>query len=194
MPELSTIEQGKTVPGKEAPLRAFIAINNGQISLAQEYCRQAIEQIPQTNLLLRGLADLIQAICYLVEGQVQRGVQLLEKATIKNRKTGNLIVAVLVLYQLAELRQKEGQFRHAQALYQQALDLTTDAVGHYQPIAGRAMVGLGEISWAWNDLELAQRYILEGIELSEKWSQVSAFDGYLALVAIERVARRSGRR
>ena len=181
---LSTIEQGKTVPGKEAPLRAFIAINNGQVSLAQEYCRQAIEQIPQTDLLLRGLADLIQAICYMVEGQVQRGVQLLEKATIKNRKTGNLIVAVLVLYQLAELRQKEGQYRHAQALYQQALDLTTDAVGQYQPIAGRAMVGLGEISWAWNDLELAQRYILEGIELSEKWSQVSAFDGYVALVAI----------
>jgi LuxR family maltose regulon positive regulatory protein len=182
---LAIPERGETLlSGKEAPLRAFIAINQGQIALARDYSRQALELIPESDLLLRGLADLMQAMCYMVAGDVQIGVQLLEKAVITNRKTGNLMVAVLVLYQLAELRHKEGKLRQALVLYRQALELASDKDGRYLPIAGRALAGLGEIAREWNDLEAAQRYILEGNELTEKWSQVGAFDGYLALVQI----------
>jgi len=177
-------ERGKSLVGKEAPLRAFIALNKGQLSLAQEYCRQALELIPESDLLLRGLANLMQAMCYMLEGDVIIGVQLLEKAAITTRKTGNLVVAVIILYQLAELRHREGKLRQAQALYRQALELASDNEGRYLPIAGRALVGLGEIAREWNDLEAAQRYVLEGNELTEKWSQVAAFDGYLALTQI----------
>lgn len=181
---LAFLEQVKIPSAKAAPLRAFIAINKGQISLAKQYCQGALESIPESNLLLRGLADLMNALCYILDGDLHTGVQSLEKAAIFNRKTGNLMVAVLVLYQLAELRQKEGQLRLAQALYQQVLELTGDSQGGYLPIAGRALVGLGEIAWAQNELETAKKYVLEGNRLAEQWSQVSAFDGYVALVTI----------
>ena len=173
-----------TRSGKEAPIRAFIAITNGQISQAREYCCQALELIPEGDLLLRGLADLLLAECYLLEGDVKFGIQSLEKAVTRNQKSGNLMVAVLILYQLAELRTREGKIHEAQALYRQALELASDEDGRYLPIAGRALVGLGEIAWIWNDLGTAQGYVLEGNELSERWSQVSAFDGYLSLVQV----------
>lgn len=181
---LAIAEQNKILVGKETPLRAFIALNKGQSTLAREYSRQALELIPESDLLLRGLADLMQAMCYLVEGDVQIGVPLLEKAAITTRKTGNLVVAAIILYQLAELRHREGKLRQAQALYQQVLELASDQVGRYLPIAGRALVGLGEIAREWNDLDAAQCYVLKGNELTEKWSQVAAFDGYLALTQI----------
>lgn len=95
------------------------------------------------------------------------------------------MVAVLVLYQLAELNQKEGRLHQAYEFYLRALELATDTRGEYLPVAGRALVGMGEIAWAWNDLETAYKSILHGIELSERWSHVSTFDGYLALAAIQ---------
>ena len=183
---LAILERGEARSGMDAPIRAFIAINRGQIPQARRYCLQAQELIPESEQLLRGLADLMLALCFLVEGDERSGVQSLEKALLTNRTTGNLVIAVLVLYHLVEQSLKEGKLRPAQALCEQVLEMAGDSRGNILPIAGRAMIRAGEIAWERNDLDAAQGLVLKGIELTEAWSPVSAFNGYLALVGIRR--------
>jgi LuxR family maltose regulon positive regulatory protein len=47
------------------------------------------------------------------------------------------------------------------------------------------LIGLGDLSREWNDLEQARRLTLEGITLLEQSEMVGAFQGYLTLARIE---------
>lgn len=95
-----------------------------------------------------------------------------------------MMIATLVLCELGELRIKQGRLHQANALYQQALNLATNAQGDKLPVAGKALIGLGDIAREWNDLEAAQRYLSEGIELAKQWSIVGILEGYLNLVQL----------
>lgn len=95
-----------------------------------------------------------------------------------------MMIATLVLCELGELRIKQGHLRKAHDLYLQALNLGTNAQGERMPVAGKALIGLGDVAREWNDLEAAQRYLSEGVKLSEQWSVIGTFEGYLNLVQL----------
>ena len=46
------------------------------------------------------------------------------------------------------------------------------------------MIGLGSLWGEWNDLEAAEAYLLESIELAKQWSELASFDAYIPLVRI----------
>jgi LuxR family maltose regulon positive regulatory protein len=62
--------------------------------------------------------------------------------------------------------------------------LAVDAFGRPLPIAGMAYSGLGELARKRNDLEVAKRHVLSGIELSRQWGALGALDGYITLAHI----------
>jgi LuxR family maltose regulon positive regulatory protein len=70
-------------------------------------------------------------------------------------------------------------------MYERALRLATDEQGQRLPIAGMALIGLGELRRQRDDLEAAARYLQQGIELSQRWSEVGIFDGYIALARVQ---------
>jgi LuxR family maltose regulon positive regulatory protein len=87
---------------------------------------------------------------------------------------------VFVLVYLAENYRKRGQLHKAYSLYQQALECATQEKGKKLPIAGRVLLGMGEILREWNDPR-AEEYLLEGIDLSGQWGTVTAISGYFSL-------------
>jgi LuxR family maltose regulon positive regulatory protein len=86
---------------------------------------------------------------------------------------------------LAKLHVRRGQLHQARAVYERALALATDTQGQPLPIASEPLFGLGELARQWNELEKATDYLLQGIELSEKWNRVSAIDAYIPLVRVK---------
>ena len=72
----------------------------------------------------------------------------------------------------------------AKAAYEQALSLATDERGQRLPVAGEALIGLGELAREWNHLEAATRHLTEGIELAEGWGEFGALGGYLSLARV----------
>jgi LuxR family maltose regulon positive regulatory protein len=53
------------------------------------------------------------------------------------------------------------------------------------PIAGMALIGLGELSREWNDLKAATHYLNAGIEQIGRWGEIGAIDGYLSLARVK---------
>jgi len=45
-------------------------------------------------------------------------------------------------------------------------------------------MGLGRLFYQWNDLEAATRYLVEGIDLTRRWGEIGAMDGYLSLAQV----------
>jgi LuxR family maltose regulon positive regulatory protein len=64
------------------------------------------------------------------------------------------------------------------------LQLGTDEQGGRLPVAGKALIGMGDVAREWNDLATAEVNLIEGIELVEQWSVLGAFEGYLNLVML----------
>ena len=62
--------------------------------------------------------------------------------------------------------------------------MATDDRGQPLPIAGMALVGLGELWREWNDLETAVRYLSQGIECIGRWGEIGAMDGYISLAHV----------
>ena len=169
---------------KTASLRALIALYQGQMSRAAELARQALEQLSEQDTFLRGLATWVLGLSRLVDGDLAAGAQALDQVARMSRRAGNVMISVMVLCNVAELRMQQGRLRQAKETYQQALEWATDEQGGRLPIAGEALMGLGRLLYQWNDLEAATRHLAEGIELTQRWGEIGAMDGYLSLAQV----------
>lgn len=181
---LELIAHQKDHSTKSLPLQAFLAVFKGDVSRAAKLANQAIEQLPEEDTLLRSLASFILASSYLAQGDTEKGINILEDTARASQRTGNIMIAVLVLCELGDDNQKLGRLHQAQRLYQQALELGTDEQGVRLPVAGKALIGLGEVAREWNDFDTAEQKLIEGITLVEQWSILGSFEGYLNLVLI----------
>ncbi len=166
------------------PLWALVANYRGDFASAIELSQRALEELPETEALMRGLAVLNLAAAYHTQGDLAASQRVLQESALGSHQTDNAMMAVAALCYRAELCRREGKLRQSRSLYQQALDLATDKRGNRLPIASRALIGLGEISREWNELEAATRYIIEGIELAGRWAQVGALEAYFTLARI----------
>jgi LuxR family maltose regulon positive regulatory protein len=166
------------------PLQAFLALFNGDVSHAARLATKAIEQLPEDDLLLRNLASFILASTYLAEGDADKGIQILKDTARASQRAGNVMIAVLILCELGDESQKHGRLHQAKRFYQQALELGSDELGARLPVAGKALIGLGDVAREWNDFETAEQNLIEGITLVEQWSILGSFEGYLNLVLI----------
>jgi LuxR family maltose regulon positive regulatory protein len=94
------------------------------------------------------------------------------------------MIATLALSHHAELHMMRGKLRAAEALYEQALALAVDDEGESLPIAGMALIGLGELARERNDLARAARLLDEGLELTRHWGELGTLDGHIALARL----------
>ena len=130
------------------------------------------------------MALLDLTIVHYAAGNTAAGKQALADAYRTARASGNVMIAVIALTHLAEADMGEGRLHQAEATYRQALGLAVGPDGQRLPIAGLALIGLGELSREWNRLDESVRYVTEGIELGERWGQIGTLDGYLTLARL----------
>ncbi|MGW8225951.1 MAG: LuxR C-terminal-related transcriptional regulator [Anaerolineales bacterium] len=167
------------------PLQAFLEIYNGNVENAIQLSRQALDQLPEEDLLLRSLANFILASSHLARGETAEGFEILEKTARTSQQVGNVMIATLILCELGDENQKLGQLQQAQRLYSQALEISSTKQGGMLPVAGKALIGLGDLEREWNHLETAAQLTIKGISLAEDWSVLGAFEGYINLVMIK---------
>ncbi|OQY18768.1 MAG: hypothetical protein B6I34_10295 [Anaerolineaceae bacterium 4572_32.1] len=181
---LQSVDGDADLSGKAAPLRAFVAIFQGQLPRAAELSREALEQLAEDDLFLRSIATWLLAISDMVGGDIVGGGQALDEVARMSQEAGNVMIAVMTMCNLAELHMAQGQLGQARDVYQQALELATDKQGRRLSIAGMALMGLGELWRERNDLEAAERYLIEGIEQIGQWGEIGALDGYISLAYV----------
>lgn len=167
------------------PLRALLALYSGHPAQAQEMAAQALAQLGVDEIYLRGIASLVHAMAISAGDDPLLGFEAFQQAISAGVKTGNLLVSILGLLSLAENERKLGLLHRTQAHLEQALQLAVDSQGRRLPVAGRLLIGLGDLAREWNDLEGARRLTQEGLALLEQSELVGAFQGHMVLARIE---------
>ena len=171
--------------GEVAMLRALMAALKGDTRESTELANQALQLLPEESCFLRNVVACNLGLVYMLTGDVGSALPVFEEAVRVGRDTGNLMLTVIGLNRLAELHVTRGQLREAKTYYDWILELAADAKGNLSPIAGTALVGLGELLREWNDFESAKRCLREGIDLMTKWQEAGATLGYVALARIK---------
>jgi len=169
------------IPGQLAALRAMLATYQIQLPRAVALARQALEQLPEESVLLRTLAIWIISTTDALVSNRPTGDHALDLMAQQSLASGNVLVAMMALSQLAEFHTRHGRLHQAWDLYQKALSCVEDVQGRRLPIAGSVLVGLGDLACEWRDYDAALRYFQEGIDLIEQWNEVGALEAYLGL-------------
>ncbi len=164
-------------------LRAALALMQGRITEAILLARQASTRLPQQAPFLQSIAAWLLSIARLADGDVSGATALTDMIDMA-QQSGSIATAVLGLCRLADLRVRQARLREAEALNQHALELALDNDGQPLPIACEPLMGLGDIARERNQLETAQRYLQQGIELAKQWRAVGAQRGLMALAVL----------
>jgi LuxR family maltose regulon positive regulatory protein len=169
------------VTARVTALRGMLAGFRGQVSVAAELSRRALEQLPADDQLMRPVATWILSATQL-DGSADN--QVLESVLSVSQQAGNVMLSYTIECGRAELLMRQGQLCQAEAVYRHALEMVTDARGNRLPIAGSALVGLGELARERGDLDAARQYLEESIRLSEQWTEIGALDAYVSLARV----------
>lgn len=177
----SIVPQDSQVISRVMAVKSMLSMYQRQYPTAVSLANQALEELPEDDILFRDLAAWNLSAALFMSGDKEGGEAILEEVARVSRLSGNLLVAVIALCRLALARMQQGELHKPKELFQQALEIATDDQCNMLPVACEALIGLGTIHWEWNELDLAHEYLLEGIELSKKWRQQPAITGYVTL-------------
>lgn len=170
-----TDEEIRGLWGEVAAIRAMmIGARDGDVARAIELSHQALEHLPETNLIIHSVIKMNLGVAYETAGDLTKASQTLQEAISLAHKADNLITVLSATNNLAMLERERGQLRRAADLYREAIQLVerqAESRGHPEhplPIGGWAYLGLAEILREQNNLETARQYITKGLELGQQ--------------------------
>ena len=171
--------------GAATTLLGVMAFYRGDMRQGIELLQHGLELLPEEKLFLRSFAVAYLGLAYQSSGDVRNASRVLREAVRLGQQAGNVMNTVLSMNHLAGQCVIQAQFHEAKALFDQALALAVDSRGRRLPVAGVPLIGLGRLLAEWNDLEVAQRYIVEGLELIRHWGEIGVMDGYTRLARVK---------
>jgi LuxR family maltose regulon positive regulatory protein len=163
------IIKNRDVPGLIVGLQAHLALIKGDVPRAMELSQQALAQLAEADVTLRGIIAENLAPVYWLKGEPERAHQLLAQFDAFTPNS-HALVTELVLSGTAELKWFQGQYRQAFVLYQRFLQeaVALQDLGALIPMMGTAHTVLGYILYEWNELAAAEAHLRQGIELGNQ--------------------------
>ena len=170
---LDETEKGRMM-GHFASIRAYAAALKGDMCQAAKLARQALEQLPATDLMVRGYTMTLLGAVLRPCGDLVAAAEACTEAITISKTTSDSCFAAISLCDLAALHLVRGQLREAAAAcedVQQIADRYGQRGGRALPVLGYAYTRLSAVLREWNELEAAMRYARQGLELCQQWGQ-----------------------
>jgi LuxR family maltose regulon positive regulatory protein len=158
----------QAIRGEVAAIRATLAGFRGDTPAAIELARQALDHLPSEELHLRGILANILGAAYDSSGNTEAASRAYTEAAALCQAAGNPLIALIALGNLARLQETQGRLRQAADTCHRALELAAGLEGEPPPSAGMAEAGLGKLSYEWDRLDDAARYLEAAIERGKR--------------------------
>jgi len=183
-----SIAEGRRIASYITFVRAYLAGLSGNMALAAKLTREALERLPEEDLMARSYAVMWLAFTLRWNGELVAAAQAFAQAIAVSQAAGDIHINLHSLSGLAGLQSMLGQLRKAVAIYQDALRLADEYArqGEWRlPITSLLHSNMSAVLREWNDLEAALHHASEGFELSRHWGQPDiVLRGYVEMAAI----------
>ena len=157
------------VPAYIAVDRSYLAQLRGDAEGTAAFAAQALAVIGEGERLLDSVARWQLAIAAWLGGRLAEAERALVGGIAGWHAAGLLAVAASGGYELGQVQRARGRLNAAVQTWQQALEVTLVPGRPPPAAAGPAYVGLGELAYERNEMEIALQHVTEGIALCRQW-------------------------
>jgi LuxR family transcriptional regulator, maltose regulon positive regulatory protein len=172
--------------GHIAAIRALLAAAQNQVETIIAQSRRALEYLHPDNLPVRTATIWKMGIAYHLQGDRAAASRAYSEAIAISQATGNNIINISASTGLGQVQESENQLSLAVETYRRVLQLVGDS-----PLlgAGEAYLGLARIFYEWNDLDAAQQYGQQSLELARQIENTDRFVPYQVFLARLKLAQ-----
>ena len=169
LPGAGPDETTRDLIGKIAAARANVAQMQAQIETIQGQALRALEYLHPDNQSDRSMATRALGFAYYIKDNLTEAGRAYAEAYSLAQTAGNIINASLASLRLGQVQEAENQLHLAAETYQRVLPL----IDEYSPYnASVVYLGLARIHYEWNDLDAAEKYGEQSLNLSRQFDQV----------------------
>ncbi len=182
-------EQARIIQGWVLANRAGIALFSGDLPHAIPLAHQALELLPEAEVIPRSSAIVVAAHAYELSGDVTPATEHEVAAAVAwIRTSDNPFAIVGSMTLLARLHVLQGRLRQAAAMYAQVVQVVprSEVLHHVHSL--KYYFGLGDLLRECNELVAAERHLAQGMALVKEMLTVEPFvatRGYTTLARLE---------
>lgn len=186
-------EELMIMQGAIATARAYQANMQGETSLAARFARQALEYLPNIDLVSRSLRTVATALlgdASSMNGELEDARHAYMEAKQIGQAAGDIHLVIVANSNLANILMEQGLLHEAARIYSETLQLATRPNGQKLVIAGRLYLELSQVSYERNDLETATQQVHQCLALCQQWGNVDLQAvAFVMLARLEHVQR-----
>lgn len=180
--------------GEVLCIRANLAFHHADLPRVLALSQQAIDCLSDdletglfhTRPTLRGVVAFNIALAHEFSGDARQASEMFDETIALSRPINNAHLVMLSFSHLAHMQRIRGRLRQAAETYRQAIQYAQEGTSPPSPLLGMVYVGLGDVLCEWNELERAQSYLQQGIDLARLWSNWETLvPGYLGLARLQ---------
>jgi LuxR family maltose regulon positive regulatory protein len=164
--------------------QAYLARARGAHEEAIVYAQEALQVLPATDGMARGMVALSLGLAQIARGQLVEAEQVLNEAYTAAQAMQNHYGALTALGLLSAMQLAYGRLHRAAVMCRQVL-----SAGGQLPPTGMAHSVMGALSYEWNDLAAAANHLVRGTELCEVSGNVDVMIDCLVTLARVRLAQ-----
>jgi LuxR family maltose regulon positive regulatory protein len=152
--------------GQIAAVRATLALANYQPEAMINQAHRALEYLQPDDLPFRGRAFRTLGFAYQLQGDRAAARQAYAEAKAIRQAPGDINLTVSATTGLGNVQESENQLYQAAETYRQSLQLLGDQAPSN---ADQEFIGLARIYYQWNDLEVAEQYGQQSLQLARQY-------------------------
>jgi LuxR family maltose regulon positive regulatory protein len=149
--------------------RSYLAQLTGDAEATTEFARQALAELVDGEWMLRSIAQGLLGISEWLGGRLEAAEDAFRSSLSGWREVDQPTVVAWGSYQLGQVQRTRGRLDAAADTFRRTLDVTAPPGGPRPPAAGPSLLGLSDIAYQHNDLDLARGYATEGIGLCRRF-------------------------
>ncbi|HEX7568610.1 MAG TPA: LuxR C-terminal-related transcriptional regulator [Anaerolineaceae bacterium] len=154
--------------GQIAAVRATLALAHYQPEAMITQAQRALEYLNPDNLPFRSRAFRTLGFAYQLQGDRAAARQAYTEAKAIRQASGNIHLTVSATTGLGNVQESENQLYQAAETYRCSLQLLSD---QSPPNADQEFIGLARIFYEWNDLDAAEQYGQQSLQLARQYDR-----------------------
>ena len=154
--------------GQIAAVRAILAHLQYQTEATITQARRALEYLHPDNLPFRSRAFRALGFAYQLQGDRAAARQAFTEAMAIRQASGDIYLTVSATTGLGNVQESENQLYQAAETYQRSLQLLSDQSSSN---ADQEFIGLARIFYEWNDLDAAEQYGQQSLQLARQFDR-----------------------
>jgi len=186
-----TAPDAEKVLGLVGADRAGHAVVRGDVRQAMEFARRALAHLPEDDATARVRATATLGMACFRAGDVSEARRAFSQAIDATLAMDMPFAAVPLMCNLAAAQIVQGQLRQAFKTCERAMEVGT-IDGERMYLTGFVGLVLGQILYEQNDLEAAERYLLDGLELLRRGGAAASLGNMHAVLALVKQAQGDG--